>query len=153
MTAPNSPGMSRSGGNRRARRPRSSVQGQISLLTVAALLCNVLALAGQGQIPETPSAVANSAAQFLELATFGPTAADVATVQTGGKTAWLDYQFALPETPLADGLNTDGVRNQLFLNMANAPDQLRQRMIFALSQFIVVSANKTGSGEELTPWV
>ena len=153
MTAPNSPGMSRTGGNRRARRLRSSVHGRISLLTVAALLCNVLALAGQGPILEAPRAVANSAAQFLELATFGPTAADVAAVQTGGKTAWLAYQFSLPETPLADGLSTDGVRNQLFLNMANAPDQLRQRMMFALSQFIVVSANKTGSGEELTPWV
>ena len=65
--------------------------------------------------------MANPAAHFLELATFGPTAADVAAVQTGGKTAWLDQQFALPETPIADGLNTDGVRNAVFLNMANAP--------------------------------
>ena len=41
----------------------------------------------------------------------------------------------------------------LLLNMANGQDQLRQRMIFALSQIIVVSANKNGSGNELAPWV
>jgi uncharacterized protein (DUF1800 family) len=37
--------------------------------------------------------------------------------------------------------------------MANGEDQLRQRMVFALSQIIVVSANKNNSGSELAPWV
>ena len=37
--------------------------------------------------------------------------------------------------------------------MADGQDQLRQRMIFALSQIIVVSANKNSSGTELVPWV
>ena len=136
-----------------ARGVRRTAHRQISVLTAIALLCNVSTLAGREQVKDAHPAVANPAAHFLELATFGPTAADVAAVQSGGTSAWLDQQFAMPETTLADGLNTDGVRNAVFLNMANAPDQLRQRMIFALSQFIVISANKTGSGEELTPWV
>ena len=153
MTAPNSWGISGSGTARQARSVGRTAHRQISVLAAIVLLCNVPDLAGRGQGPDVPSALANPAAHFLELATFGPTAADVAAVQTGGKTAWLDSQFALPETTLVDGLSTDGVRNAVFLNMANAPDQLRQRMIFALSQFIVVSANKNGSGEELTPWV
>jgi uncharacterized protein (DUF1800 family) len=93
------------------------------------------------------------AAHFLDQATFGPTAADVAAIESAGAAAWLQQQFALPESPMPTGLDTTGVRNQLFLNMANGPDQLRQRMIFALSQIIVVSANKTGTGDDLIPWV
>ena len=37
--------------------------------------------------------------------------------------------------------------------MATGPDQLRQRVMFALSQIVVVSANKVTTGEELTPWM
>ena len=43
---------------------------------------------------------------------------------------------------MPDDPDVNDVRNALFLNMANGPDQLRQRMMFALSQIIVVSANK-----------
>jgi uncharacterized protein (DUF1800 family) len=100
-----------------------------------------------------PPADTRSSAHFLEQATFGPTPADVALVESIGKAAWLDQQFQQPETPIADNSDGNIIRNQLFLNMANAPDQLRQRMIFALSQIIVVSANKTGSGAELAPWI
>ena len=54
---------------------------------------------------------------------------------------------------MPEGLDVNQTRDQLFLNMANGPDQLRQRAMFALSQTIVVSANKNGSGDELIPWV
>jgi uncharacterized protein (DUF1800 family) len=37
--------------------------------------------------------------------------------------------------------------------MASAPDQLRQRMIFALSQILVVSSDKNPTGREITPWL
>ena len=94
-----------------------------------------------------------AAAHFLEQATFGPTAADVAAVQLLGYAGWLEQQFQLPETTIADGLDVNQTRDQIFLNMANGVDQLRQRAVFALSQTIVVSANKNGSGEELIPWV
>ncbi len=96
---------------------------------------------------------ATTAVHFLEQATFGPTALDVATVQSIGPAAWLQQQLAMSESPIPDGLDGNAVRAQVYLNMANGPDQLRQRAIFALSQTIVVSANKVGSGEELTPWM
>ena len=96
---------------------------------------------------------AAEAAHFLNQATFGPSPADVAAVAASGREAWLQQQFNTPESPVFDGLNTNQVRAQVFYNMAAGPDQLRQRMIFALSQIFVVSANKVGSGPELAPWV
>ena len=96
---------------------------------------------------------ATTAVHFLEQASFGPTALEVTAVQGIGPAAWIDQQMAMPESPLPDGLDGNAVRAQLYLNMATGPDQLRQRVMFALSQTIVVSANKVTSGEELTPWV
>ncbi len=96
---------------------------------------------------------ASTAVHFLEQATFGPTALDVANVQAIGPAAWVQQQLAMPESPIPDGLDGNAVRAQVYLNMANGPDQLRQRAIFALSQTIVVSANKVGDGAALTPWM
>jgi len=70
-----------------------------------------------------------------------------------GRDNWIQQQFALPESQVPDGLDTNQTRAQLFLNMANGADQLRQRVMFALSQTIVVSANKTSTGPELIPWI
>lgn len=96
---------------------------------------------------------ASTAVHFLEQATFGPTALEVANVQAIGPAAWIQQQLAMPESPIPDGLDGNAVRAQVYLNMANGPDQLRQRAIFALSQTIVVSANKVGDGAALTPWM
>jgi uncharacterized protein (DUF1800 family) len=96
---------------------------------------------------------ATTAVHFLEQATFGPTALDVASVQSIGPSAWIQQQFQMPESQMPAGLDSNAVRAQLYLNMANGPDQLRQRAIFALSQTIVVSANKVNTGESLIPWV
>ena len=96
---------------------------------------------------------ATTAVHFLEQATFGPTATEVVKVQGMGPQGWFDEQLELPESPIPDGLDGGSVRTQAYLNMANGPDQLRQRAIFALSQTIVVSANKVGGGPELTHWL
>ena len=93
------------------------------------------------------------ATHFLENATFGPTAADITAVLLTGRDNWIEQQFTLPESQMPDGLDTNQTRAQLFLNMANGADQLRQRVMFALSQTIVVSANKTSTGPELIPWI
>ncbi len=136
----------------RAARPTNRQQRwPIAILIGIALLCNDGPALGQ---PAAPAAVdRKTAAHFLEQATFGPTAADVALVAASGPEAWLAEQFLLPETPIADNTDSNVVRNQLFSNMANAPDQVRQRMMFALSQIFVISANKNSNGEELVPWV
>lgn len=94
-----------------------------------------------------------AAAHFLEQATFGPTSADVDLVISQGYDTWLNNQFAMAESPMPDDPDVNDVRNQLFLNMANGQDQLRQRVVFALSQILVISANKNGNGNELAPFV
>jgi uncharacterized protein (DUF1800 family) len=94
-----------------------------------------------------------SAVRFLEHASFGPTASEIAAVEQVGPEYWMAQQFNLPAGTIADGLQTGQVINKVFLDMATAPDQLRQRMMFALSQIIVVSSNKNINGEELVPWV
>lgn len=132
-------------------RPRTRHRrGPIAILIGLVLLCNNGPALGQ---PSAPAVDKRTAAHFLEQATFGPTALDVAQVELLGPEAFLAAQFLLPETIILDGLDTNQVRNQVFFNMANAPDQVRQRMMFALSQIFVVSANKNGNGEELIPWV
>jgi uncharacterized protein (DUF1800 family) len=119
-----------------------------------ALLTSVVLISyARGHAVQAQAVDATTAVHFLEQASFGPTALDVAHVQAIGPAAWIDEQMALPESPVPDLLDGNAVRSQLYLNMATGPDQLRQRVMFALSQTIVVSANKVGRGEELTPWV
>lgn len=108
------------------------------------------------QPPALPPAVPTDAAtarRLLQHATFGPTIQEVEAVQEKGVLLWLAEQRALPASDLADGLDVNQVRAQLFLHMANGPDQLRQRMTFALGQTIAVSTNKLVNGFELVPWV
>jgi hypothetical protein len=121
----------------------------LSILTALFLVCNATAFA-QGTAPADDI---RTATHFLENATFGATGPDVADVLVRGRDGWLIHQFAIPESVMPDGLDTNQVRAQLYLNMARGHDQLRQRTMFALSQIIVVSANKVGSGPELIPWV
>ena len=104
------------------------------------------------------------AAQFLSKATFGPTQADIDELaqritQIGYRRAceeWIDEQFTIPMSShvqvatdmiTADGRVTDqqgvGVQNyryQAWWNIAlQRPDQLRQRVAWALAQIFVIS--------------
>ncbi|WP_294001404.1 DUF1800 domain-containing protein [Sphaerotilus sp.] len=95
-----------------------------------------------------------AAARLLEQATFGPTAAEIARARQISAATWIDGQLAMPATAIAaGGDSTDPVREAWFMAMGTAPDQLRQRMVFALSQILVVSAGKNASGRELSPWL
>jgi hypothetical protein len=96
-----------------------------------------------------------AAGRFLEQAAFGPTSADIAHVQQVGINNWLTEQFNLPETPITDpGASGAGGLQQLYLNrLAQAPDQLRQKVAFALSQIIVISMNKNIYPDEMIPYM
>jgi hypothetical protein len=101
------------------------------------------------------SANPNAAARFLAQATFGPDSNDIAAVQSLGYIGWLNNQFSLPAThalpnvlanPYSDP--TDLYQSPLWFNTwwkqsVTAPDQLRQRVAFALSEIFVVSENGT----------
>ncbi len=101
------------------------------------------------------SANPNAAARFLNQATFGATSNDIAAVQALGYAGWISNQFNLPPTyaltnvlanPFSDP--TDPYQSPLWFNTwwqnsITAPDQLRQRVAFALSEIFVVSENGT----------
>ena len=97
----------------------------------------------------------NAASRFLIQATFGPSQSDVATVQSLGYDGWINNQFALPAshhlpTVLAN-VSADPsnpylgtiVFNTWWQQSVTAPDQLRQRVAFALSEIMVVSDQGT----------
>ena len=90
-----------------------------------------------------------AAARFLTQASFGPSAASIATVRAQGFDAWISAQMALTpsltrpylEQQNAQGLSTGQNQrlNRWFYLAATAPNQLRQRVAFALSEIFVVS--------------
>ena len=103
---------------------------RLSVLAAVVLICNIQAPV-RGQAPVIDRA---TAAHLLEQSTFGPTEADVNLVMQQGYEQWLNTQLAMtyaspiPDDPESD---LDDLRNQLLLNMANGPDQLRQRVAHA----------------------
>jgi uncharacterized protein (DUF1800 family) len=93
------------------------------------------------------------ASRFLIQASFGPTTADIQRVASIGFPAWIDEQFntARSTTHYAFvGASEGGAAakaNEIFpalesfwTQVARGPDQLRQRVTFALSEIFVVSA-------------
>ncbi|MBI5693052.1 MAG: DUF1800 family protein [Verrucomicrobia bacterium] len=105
----------------------------------------------------SPSEV--DAARFLIQATFGPTPATIGALRARGISGWIDDQLALPATSAVAGLNDDvtafpnpprsaGIDYFYYTHwnwhaawwktVLTAPDQLRQRVAFALSELLVV---------------
>ena len=118
--------------------------------------------------PPPPAAPSADTQRLLEQATFGVTSTDAVHVQSVGIAAYLTEQMAAtpsqyagfsytPHTAPTDcqyhaATPTDAssicardqyslfqVQRQFFMNALNHPDQLRQRVAFALSQIFVVS--------------
>ncbi len=91
--------------------------------------------------------------RLLEQSTFGPTLDDILTAGEAGPESWINEQMQMPATYLSDGLrkaNSDRWNeyvNVWWRHAIQADDQLRQRVAFALSQILVVSA-QGGLGEE-----
>ena len=118
--------------------------------------------AGRFDIPADAPANANDAARFLTQATFGPTTADVQYVMAVGVSEWIDEQLAKAPTlgePTVEavvtartnnGQNVGQVQrlNRWYWQATYAPDQLRQRMAFALSQIFVISDQAAGLGKD-----
>jgi uncharacterized protein (DUF1800 family) len=107
----------------------------------------------------------NSAVRFLNQATFGSTEAEIATVQMLGREGWLQAQFALPvgrtmwDSVKADQAAWLNENPDLPVPLAvwdwsvweaymSAPDQLRKRVGYALSQIVVVSVPSLAGNAE-----
>ncbi len=92
---------------------------------------------------------AEDAARFLLQAAYGPRPGEVEALQQKGFKPWLDEQMAMPtsshlatyDRSVARGQEpvTGLVRESYFNQAVNGPDQLRQRVAFALSELLVVS--------------
>jgi len=89
---------------------------------------------------------AAAADRFIEQSTFGPTPEMVNQVQQTGFDTFLQSQFAAPAstypTPAPTDMGLGNVQNTFFRNAVNDPDQLRQRVAFALNELWVVGENK-----------
>ncbi|MFN0109185.1 MAG: DUF1800 family protein [Blastocatellia bacterium] len=89
------------------------------------------------------------ASRFLAQATFGPKNADITALQTKGYNTWLNEQFAMPQTTHMAYLDAtigtkldpyqQEVMESFWKQAVTGQDQLRQRIVFALQQILVVS--------------
>ncbi len=121
--------------------------------------------------PPVPMVTPEDASRFLEQATFGATDADIHTVSMNGYQAWLNQQFALPPTPqeptveqaliinnppcvatdvkcnaalfVQNNAGEQYVQDAFWQQALAAPDQLRQRVKYALEEIMVVSSNNS----------
>lgn len=105
----------------------------------------------------TKPASRSQAARFLTQATFGPTEAEINRVMEIGYQPWINEQMAMPMATrshlafwqqrnnafLSAGspkrANSFDVTNSFWRQALTEPDQLRQRVAFALSQIFVLS--------------
>lgn len=106
---------------------------------------------GGGQGPAAPPPTAPEAARLLTQATFGVTEAGISEVQSQGINGWITAQVALPRPGLsheayidsalaANGsVNANNFYQTWWRQAISEPDQLRQRVTFALSQIFVIS--------------
>lgn len=114
------------------------------------------ASAGQVKAVASTPVTRYAAARFADQVSFGATPALVADIQAKGFERWIDEQFAVPvskidTSPIA---NYDSqipelghkaylyMNRQLYGSFLNVPDQLRRRVTWSLSQFIVTAINK-----------
>ena len=119
-------------------------------VAVGAAVAIAKSVGGPAAAPAEVSAA--EASRFLTQCTFGPTMATITEVQNLGFAGWLDQQMAMaPFSTLADcrqrlatqkpySTSGPGAFVESFWTGAfKRPDQLRQRMQFALSQIFVIS--------------
>ena len=110
-------------------------------------------------VPQASSAAKAEASRFLAQASFGPRMADIDSVAATGYEAWIENQFAKPQTlhlplvtayiaslPTGQSPGQTGFIWSMWKNFATADDALRQRVAFSLSEIFVVSLNSSIAG-------
>jgi len=96
-----------------------------------------------------------SHARLLDHATWGPTPELIERLKTVGPEAFVEEQFAARPSEFREddigGLRP--VQDRFFYHALYGEDQLRQRMMFALSKILVVSANTVGRRDQMVPYL
>lgn len=132
--------------------PQTSTSiGVAGFATATGIVSLVVANGSSASVPVSvqvgnPNAVVSAAAarRFLEQGAFGPSPSDAANVQALGFQAWLSQQYAMPRISNYNSLagsSQGGLAEQFLVNAVMNPDQLRQKVGFALSQIFVTSIN------------
>jgi uncharacterized protein (DUF1800 family) len=112
-------------------------------------------------VSDTPTAA--DASRFLMQATFGPTQSDIDELVSLGYSAWMRRQFnASSESNVSElrqiqadyaargqTVEAEALADIAWRDMIDGEDQLRQRMVFALSQIFVVSYENSDVAETL----
>ena len=97
------------------------------------------------------------AARLLTQATFGAGRAEIDRVAAMTPSAWLDEQFSIAQTSHLTTVRNDPnyptkpyavMMPSIWKQYFEAPDQLRQRVVFALSQIMVISLNNNTIGDQ-----
>lgn len=113
---------------------------------------------GSAPPPVSTKPTSAEASRFLAQASFGATDADIAAVSAAGYGDWINTQIALPvsashldqmdarlielrETNASASLSSTQFYESFYKQAATGPDQLRQRVKFALSEIFVTSYN------------
>lgn len=138
------------------------------VLCVAAAAMALAGCSGQPTPSSAPLTLSPDAVRLAAQATFGPTVAVVRDIEGRGAAAWIDAQLQLPPSDLGtypvvadnvaavcppgaaatcyrDNFTPFLTEAAFFRNAISGPDQLRQRVAFALSQILVIS------GDEVRP--
>ena len=109
------------------------------------------------EVVGTISIAANVADRFLQQTTFGPTPQLVSQVQYSGLQGFLTQQYGLPVTPYPSPAQAETdlgpLQQRFFVQSLTAPDQLRQRVAFALSQIFVIGGAKIGDPTAYTNYL
>lgn len=149
----------------------TNLRTRARVATAAALLVLLTACGGGKEndsgesaaaLPPAEQPTAEAAARFLTQSTFGPNQDSIDWVRVHGQAAWVRIQLAAPQNRHLNYVNavaasfagTDSTiqqshfRESFWTQALTAPDQLRQRAAFALSQIFVVSfADSNVSGQ------
>jgi uncharacterized protein (DUF1800 family) len=133
---------------------KAAVGAGVALAAVTAAVVVTKGMGG-GSAGLATDISAEAAARFLTQTTFGVTDAEIADVQTLGFAGWIDAQMAMTPFSMLKAVRaridektgqkpyrTDGhgaFVETFWTGALTRPDQLRQRMQFALSQIFVVT--------------
>ena len=130
-----------------------STASALAFLLVVGLFAPVASLADPGQEPLS----AEDASRLLAQATFGANWEEIQHTADIGLQSWLEEQFQQPigyHQPYLDGrvalgleVTSDTRREAWWKQVMEAPDPLRQRIAFALSELFVVSDNVGALGD------
>ncbi len=133
-----------------------AIEGPTVLMAKAITSAGAFTVSSVVNVAVAPHAKAD-AARLLTQATFGASQTEIDRVALMTPTAYLDEQFNTAQTSHLATVSSDptyptapyaAMMPSIWKQYFEAPDQLRQRVVFALSQIMVISMNNNTIGDQ-----